>query len=746
MNSRENNVLTIFTLKNDQTGEHYDMLRKKTHLVARTGFKGDIEISGDTSVSRCHAEMSLVKEVVCGKVKLLLKLIDKNSMFGTFINDGINLNERITPNCPIILKLGDRIRFGVYVSTWTVVKYHFVACPSTLKMVDKEILKKSLKEVGGQVSRDWSEDCTHLCMSSVTVTEKVLLCLASAKSIVLPKYFNDLSKALMLDSLEELPYCIDYKPILTEKLLNPNVVSMDVNNNRKKLFSGKTFICSSTEQMSRISKIVKTAGGDLKYYMDSIICGEEYKFEMLHSQDYIIMQQCQRNAQSNEKYKPILDKLKIINKRPIPENEIGLSIIYASTIKHCNPSYNYTLVNIQSQPIVTTSQEPVILEPETAEILTVDNSEMFSVNIVPDSLTQGSNKRSIDMVMDSEEIVMSKRQALILNDKGKYDSVIEPTPLCSNILSNNEVKENSEQFISVIESTPTCSNILSNNEVKKNSEPFTSVIESTPSCSNVLSYNEVKENLQPFISVIESIPTCNNILPSHGVNFKSSNGDSCLTTVQSSQDILDKKDFSGRVQFLQPITVDKNVNSTVQHNTTKRKLSSFCLISENEDGDEDEDPFDYMDIDETEENTIKKPKREQMESVFPPVLSAMTNKSENSKSVEKNYNLSVNPNSNIAVDPNYIMNLLATAKGTGQFIDTSKHSNNSFVSVCENSKNNDLINSVITETVNMVVSRPIKQVKSMVEGIPHLNNFKKFRRKGPIIRIPNIIPLELSQD
>lgn len=53
-----------------------------------------------------------------------------------------------------------------------------MACPSTLKMVDKEILKKSLKEVGGQVSRDWSEDCTHLCMSSVTVTEKVpSLCL-----------------------------------------------------------------------------------------------------------------------------------------------------------------------------------------------------------------------------------------------------------------------------------------------------------------------------------------------------------------------------------------------------------------------------------------------------------------------------------------------------------------------------------------------------------------------------------------
>lgn len=58
-------------------------------------------------------------QVVCDKINLHLKLVDKNSMFGTFINDGIDLDEKIKPNYPVILKLGDRIRFGVYVSTWT---------------------------------------------------------------------------------------------------------------------------------------------------------------------------------------------------------------------------------------------------------------------------------------------------------------------------------------------------------------------------------------------------------------------------------------------------------------------------------------------------------------------------------------------------------------------------------------------------------------------------------------------------
>lgn len=54
-----------------------------------------------------------------------------------------------------------------------VVKYSIVACPSTLKMADKDILKNSLSKIGAQVIREWSEQCTHLCMNSVTVTEKV---------------------------------------------------------------------------------------------------------------------------------------------------------------------------------------------------------------------------------------------------------------------------------------------------------------------------------------------------------------------------------------------------------------------------------------------------------------------------------------------------------------------------------------------------------------------------------------------
>lgn len=35
------------------------------------------------------------------------------------------------------------------------------------------MLKKTLTKLKGKVIRNWSEECTHLCMNAITVTEKV---------------------------------------------------------------------------------------------------------------------------------------------------------------------------------------------------------------------------------------------------------------------------------------------------------------------------------------------------------------------------------------------------------------------------------------------------------------------------------------------------------------------------------------------------------------------------------------------
>lgn len=67
-------------------------------------------------------------------------------------------------------------------------------------------------------------------------------------------------EALLPNSSAELPFTIDYLPHVSEKLLNLNSVSLNINPKRKGLLSGKTFICSTDGQKNRISKIINAAG------------------------------------------------------------------------------------------------------------------------------------------------------------------------------------------------------------------------------------------------------------------------------------------------------------------------------------------------------------------------------------------------------------------------------------------------------------------------------------------------------
>uniref|UniRef100_A0A2S2PZZ5 Nibrin n=1 Tax=Sipha flava TaxID=143950 RepID=A0A2S2PZZ5_9HEMI len=593
--------LPLLTLVNEITRECYDILKKKINLVARAGFKGDFEIPDDTSISRCHAEIFYEKKIVNNKNKLILKLVDKKSKFGTFINIGITSNERIASECPIVLSSGDRIRFGIMDSFWIVTEYPFLVCPSTLRRNDKEILKNALNPIGGEITHEWTNQCTHLCMNSIIVTEKVLLCLASAKSIVPIRYFIDLYKALLPNSTSELPYCTDYVPNLTDNLLNSSSVSMNVNNKRKTLFSGKIFVCSTVNQYNRISKIIKIAGGEIIKYCEDTMSEDE----ILQSKVHIFMQQDISFTENNKKYQQLLEKLKLMNKTPISEYDIGLAIIHSSTTKHCNPDHHNSLINLQTQPSVSESHASGILAPET-EVLIVEDSTKFSVNVIPDSHSnmQPCYKRPLETIMDSEDMMPKKR-----------------------ILISNDIDD-----------------------------------------SNTTPKIKAEENLQ-LTSYESLIPSINNLkLPYNNneiVNDESIKSDSCITTVQTSQN-SSNNDYSS---LLQVSIANENVSyiNSVPSETIsirsgfKRKISSVGSMLNHDDED---DPFNYKDIDEIEEHASKKPKTKPPVSLFYSMLEeSSSNKNEIPKSIE--------PKVDNTVDPNFIMNLLSSAKGTGKCIDTS---------------------------------------------------------------------------
>lgn len=147
------------------------------------------------------------------------------------------------------------------------------------------------------------------------------------------------------------------------------------------------------------------------------------------------------------------------------------------------------------------------------------------------------------------------------------------------------------------------------------------------------------------------------------------NADLCLTTIPSSSNISNKNVYSPCVQATTTIEeknmeiLNNNLSKEVVNNNatvTKRKLSSICSIVNNDNA----NPFDYMDIDEIEEYAVKKPKKDFRESIFFPMLATSSNN-------ENKQTNSLEPTSSCEKDKNAI-NLLAKAKGNGQFIDASK--------------------------------------------------------------------------
>lgn len=216
--------------------------------------------------------------------------------------------------------------------------------------------------------------------------------------------------------------------------------------------------------------------------------------------------------------------------------------------------------------------------------------------------------RPLDVIMDSEEIMMPKKRVFYSNDIENTDIALKTRP-------------------------------------EDNLEPITYKSQPTPSSSNHKNSHY------------------NNTV----VNNESIKLDSCGTTVQNSPNSSNNNDYSSLLQTSIANENMSNTNSlhseTINNRaSTKRKISSVVSMSNNED--DDDDPFNYKDLDEIEEQTTKKPKTKPTASLFYSMLQkSSSTKSEPSKSVE--------PKVNNAVDPNFIMDLLSSAKGTGKCIDTS---------------------------------------------------------------------------
>lgn len=120
-----------------------------------------------------------------------IKVEDTGSKYGVFVKDGIDTQTQIPKKEKVQLSVGDIVRFGRLDNVFRLEKIPVILCTSTLDAKDTAKLREHLRLIGGKLEKVWSESCTHLVMSNVTVTLKVLQALAMGKPIVTPAYFTE---------------------------------------------------------------------------------------------------------------------------------------------------------------------------------------------------------------------------------------------------------------------------------------------------------------------------------------------------------------------------------------------------------------------------------------------------------------------------------------------------------------------------------------------------------------------------
>ncbi|KAL1456101.1 hypothetical protein WDU94_000854 [Cyamophila willieti] len=346
----------MWILRNFHNNEE-KCVKIKQDKIYRVGRKeSDLQTGGnDCSISRHHAEICLV--IKDGEE--FIQVQDKGSRYGTYVNNNIqpvdftmkssdNTNCKMDPSTVVLLKHGDKIRFGLQWHIWFIYKYTYVVSSSKLDPTLTTHLKQTLEEMNIPFQSEWTSSCTHLTMSGIVVTPKVVSTLASNKHIVTPNFWTDLSQVLTTGS-GWYPKEENYLPPVIEQAAKYETVSFLPNPQRQSLFAGLKFVALSQQQMKYLEQCVTLAGGTIvnmnreKFTKSELL--DEHTIVLIKSSLHVESQQTQVNT--------VVDRLKALfaktNKRLIDESELGYAIMFASRESACNPYVPFTPPQSNSQ-------------------------------------------------------------------------------------------------------------------------------------------------------------------------------------------------------------------------------------------------------------------------------------------------------------------------------------------------------------------------------------------------------------
>ncbi|NXV58861.1 NBN protein, partial [Molothrus ater] len=344
-------------------GEPYRLLSGVEYVVGRRNCT--ILIQDDQSISRSHAVLTVSRPETSPSQSLTVPVLTvrDTSKYGTFVN-GSKLN-----GASVSLQSGDRINFGVFESKFRVEYEPLVVCSSCLDVAQKNALNQAIQQLGGLVVNEWTKECTHLVMVSVKVTVKTICALICARPIIKPEFFSELIRAVQ--SRQQLPNHVSFYPPVDEPSIGSDNLDLSEHHERKKIFSGKTFVFLTAKQHKKLGPAVVLGGGEVKLMTEG-----RKEMPLLLSPEVCVVDVGLANSQiagsdsMTNWTDSILSDLESKNLRAIPEAEIGLAVIFMSTEKYCNP---------QKQPAskaVPESSASAVVGQAISQSLAVDETIM----------------------------------------------------------------------------------------------------------------------------------------------------------------------------------------------------------------------------------------------------------------------------------------------------------------------------------------------------------------------------------
>ncbi|KAH8257536.1 hypothetical protein KR038_011211, partial [Drosophila bunnanda] len=412
----------IYTYPTDE--EKFVLLPcKSVYTVGR--LSTDLIIQEDLSVSRTH-----VKLYLSGKDNDTLQVEDLDSRYGTFIYQRNGKEaKKIATRTRTPLNAGIRLRFGGNTSVWQVTQLKLVTTASALTRLQVQELEQLLKPLGGVVSLNWTEECSHLTMNEASVTVKLLHALLENKPIVTFAFWRKLLQVAQSTHVKEgWPQPKDYQPTNMDVKWRPE---------RTTLFAGKTFVFMNRKHLEIYGAVVQKAGAACKDLKSGV------RKVFLTKKDVIVIQyvpstQSQATESFNSiqgKYSPVtsvISSVEILEQaglRIIQEYEIGMALLHCSIKEFCNPSHKFTNDSLPATESVTSSMDfnSSILAPNTERSVGRSSAEVFSELTVPESDVPQEPKRTaqkrhhVAVILESsdeeQEKAASKRAKHVLQKK-----------------------------------------------------------------------------------------------------------------------------------------------------------------------------------------------------------------------------------------------------------------------------------------------------------------------------------------